>query len=208
LSFRGTRLTIGLITALVALVVIGSGAAMAISHRKTAAVTSGASVPSNSARPSTSSASATSSSSDLVHPTVPPNGPSTNLTVQMSPAVARSSRSTEVQQLLQGYFDAINQHNYASWAQQVGTKIAASQSSSEWSAAYATTVDSNIWMESMTNEPLQVGLRFTSQQDPDLAPKDLPVACIDWLIRYYIGSEDGHLVVGSTVPGSVTMTKC
>ena len=60
----------------------------------------------------------------------------------------------------------------------------------------------------ITADPLRVGVHFTSQQDPDLAPKDLPVGCIDWTIVYQIESQDGRLVVGQAVPGSVTKAKC
>lgn len=221
MSFRGPRLTIGLLTGLVLLLIIGGGAAMAISHpHQPVAVAPSATAtrakPTGSAVtrsgpahgiPSTT-APRPGATSDPADATATPYGPSNNLTVQMSPTAARDARSSDVQQLLQGYFDAINQHNYAAWSQSVTGKIAASQSSSQWLAAYATTVDSSIWMQSMSSDPLQVELHFTSQQDPDLAPKDLPVDCIDWSIRYRIETENAHLVVGSTVPDSVTTKKC
>ncbi|WP_157695591.1 RAD23 family protein [Nakamurella panacisegetis] len=141
-------------------------------------------------------------------PSTAPAGPSNNLTVMMSPAVRAHPRSQEVQQLLQSYFDAINQHDYASWTQSVTGALAARQNNQQWLLAYATTVDSSIWMQSMSDDPLEVQMRFTSQQDADLAPSDLQVACIHWSLIYQFSTEDGHLVVGSTIQGSVKYVKC
>ncbi len=126
----------------------------------------------------------------------------------MSSSLGRSAHAAEIQQLLQGYFDAINQHNYTGWSQSVTGKLAREQSSAQWLDAYATTVDSSIWMQSVSTDPLQVRVRFTSQQDPDLAPKDLPANCIEWAITYRIESQHDHLAIGSTVPGSVSKAKC
>lgn len=135
-------------------------------------------------------------------------GPSNNMTVQMSPATRAHARSLELQQTLQGYFDAINQHDYPSWTQSVTTTLVSHQSREQWLQAYATTVDSGIWMQSIRDDPLQVQIRFTSQQDPDLAPKDMPVGCIHWRITYQMADQAGRLSVGSTVEGSVDYAKC
>ncbi len=135
-------------------------------------------------------------------------GPSNNLTVQMSPSVRADARSAVVQELLQDYFDAINQHDYESWAHVVSSSMSAGQSSDQWTRAYATTVDSSIWVQSMSGNPIRVKLRFTSQQDPSLAPKDLPVDCIHWTVVLQLASRGGEVVVGSTVAGSVAHIKC
>jgi hypothetical protein len=193
-SFRGPGLTVGLVAALVALLAVGGGAAVAISERTVGAAPS----------PQVSLSATTAPSA--ARPT--PEGPSTNLTVQLTPAAQASPRAGELQQLLQGYFDAINQHNYAGWLPLVSSTSAAAQSRSQWLAAYATTVDSDIWMGAIGTDPLQVHVRFTSQQDPDLAPRELPVGCIAWSVVYLIHPENQHLVIGSTAPGSVTMKKC
>jgi len=126
----------------------------------------------------------------------------------MTPAAAASPRAAELQQLLQGYFDAINQHNYGGWLPLVSRASGAAQSRSDWLAAYATTVDSDIWMGPVGADPPRVQVRFTSQQDPDLAPRQLPVGCIMWSVTYLIHTENRHLVIGSTAPGSVTMKEC
>jgi hypothetical protein len=55
---------------------------------------------------------------------------------------------------------------------------------------------------------MEVTVQFTSTQEADLAPKDLPVNCIRWTLTYQIVSEHGRLVVGSTVPGSPEKREC
>ena len=241
MSFRSSRLTVGLLTGLVVVLLIGTGAAMVVSRQRqptvaVASVIAGSSTngPSSISSPPTAASGDGSTSTPTAEPPlsagagpiVPRNptatpgiaaastsaaatgGPSNNLTVQMSSTLGRRDHASEIQQVLQVYFDAINQHNYTGWSQSVSGKLAGEQDSAQWLEAYATTVDSSIWMQSMTDTPMQVRVRFTSQQDPDLAPKDLPAGCIEWSIIYRIESRQGHLVVGSTVPGSVTKAKC
>ncbi|MET3803393.1 hypothetical protein ABIB25_000377 [Nakamurella sp. UYEF19] len=202
--------------------VTGPGVAAAVSPAKSGSDGSEPSSPSPSSGTSVAGPGATTSNSSTgpapsadpqaggssPDPTSAPAGPSNNLTVQMSPSSRAHPRAQDVQLLLQGFFDAINQHNYVSWTQSVTGAMESRQTSEAWLQAYATTVDSSIWMESMRDDPLQVTLRFTSQQDVDLAPKDLQAACIDWTLTYQLAAENGRLVVGSTVPGSVVMAKC
>lgn len=153
------------------------------------------------------SASGDRSPGDLDPPVAAP-GPSNNLTVQMFPAVRSHPRAAAAQRLLQAYFDAINQHDHAGWSSLVTAAMARSQSRAQWLRAYASTVDSSIWMQSMRDHPVEVTVRFTSEQDPDLAPPDLPVHCINWTLTYQLVDEAGALLVGSTVSGSVTKAEC
>lgn len=243
-AIRSSRLTIGLLAALVAVVAFGGVGAIAIARHQRQ--TDGLAAPSSSVSrsssehatsashapadvagtstnrsahpgiapvPTVQSASASSTPATVVSvpesdPTTAPTGPSNNMTVQMSSAARGHARSQEVQQALQSYFDAINQHDYVSWTQSVTKALASHQSREQWLLAYATTVDSSIWMQSVRDDPLAVQIRFTSQQDPDLAPKDLQVDCIHWRITYRMADRDGQLSIGSTVEGSVDYAKC
>jgi hypothetical protein len=243
---RSARLTVGLLAALVALLVVGSVGAVAVGRhqRETggmagpngsaigpsmthATTLASASAPAASAtrrnppsRPpakssgtaapteSSSSSAAAAGSSAGSDPSTAPVGPSNNLTVQMSQVTRAHARAQDVLQALQSYFDAINQHDYTSWKQSVTEALAAHQTGQQWLLAYATTVDSSIWMQSMRDNPLQVQIRFTSQQDPDLAPTDLQVGCIHWSLTYQVADEHGQLSIGSTVDGSVNYVKC
>ena len=238
LATRSHRLTIALLTGLVVVLVAGGASAVAVArhqHRSSADATidrtaqtstSSSKAPTTSRRsggphPATTSAAGVARSSAVAassaaessarpetDPSTAPVGPSNNLTVMMSPAVRSHPRSQEVQQLMQAYFDAINQHDYASWTQSVAGALVTRQNDQQWLLAYATTVDSSIWMQSMSDDPLQVEMKFTSQQDADLAPSDLQVDCIHWTLAYQLATEGGHLVVGSTVDGSVKYAKC
>ncbi len=158
--------------------------------------------------PASSSADSSAATSADSDPSSAPVGPSNNLTVQMSPAARTHARAQDVQQALQSYFDAINQHDYPSWTQSVTRTLASHQTSAQWLQAYATTMDSSIWMQSVRDDPLQVQIRFTSQQDPDLAPPDMKVGCIHWALTLQVADQDGQLAIGSTVDGSVSYAKC
>lgn len=251
MATRSSRLTIGLLTALVTVVVLGGVSAVTLAgrqrettgvaapdHSATRSATTSApdvlpastpvpapasnppapmtiaavSVPPPAPPPASTASSAAPSSaagpSTESDPSTAPLGPSNNLTVQMSPATRHHTRSQDVQQALQSYFDAINQHDYASWTQSVTKALASHQTSAQWLQAYATTVDSSIWIKSLRDDPLQVQIRFTSQQDPDLAPADMKVGCIDWALTYQVAEHDGQLTIGSTVDGSVSYVKC
>jgi hypothetical protein len=249
LATRSGRLTVGLLTAVVVLLVIGSVGAFAIARHQrgsagvaapdpaasrlpphpqqapgssasgaTSTAGQGTQQPVRStgeAPPASSSAASpmASASTDAgpapeTDPATAPVGPSNNLTVQLSPSTRTHARSQDVQQVLQTYFDAINQHDYSSWTQSVTKTLASHQTGQQWLLAYATTVDSSIWMQSMRDDPLQVQIHFTSQQDPDLAPVDLKVGCIHWTLTYQLADQDGRLAIGSTVDGSVDYVKC
>lgn len=206
MAVRGSRLTQALLLGVVVVVLLGAGAALTVSaaQRRTA--------DESIATVSATSVTAAEPSGDLrtrnnldVQPAA---GPSNNQTVQLSAAAKAHPQANRVQQLLQAYFDAINNHDYAAWSEVVTVAQTKHQSSDRWLQAYASTVDSSIWVQSLSGSPLRAALHFTSEQDPDLAPADLQVACIDWVLSYQLDEQNGHLVVGSTVPDTVSRTKC
>jgi hypothetical protein len=210
-AVRGPRLTLALLLGVVVVVLLGTGAALTISgaQRRAAAGPAGpprvsaSSSPAGSAPPAQATAATRTGAR-----TAATTGPSTNLTVQLAPAARSHPRAEQVQDLLQAYFDAINNHDYAAWSVVVTTAQSERQNSDRWLDAYASTVDSSIWIQSLSGSPLRAAVRFTSEQDPDLAPPDLQVRCIDWVLSYEIDQQGDRLAVGSTVPGSVSHTKC
>ncbi len=230
MPLRGSRLTAGLLAGLVVVVILGTIGAIAISRSQRP-------TPDSAARTSTSttlasadaiasagvdstlgsrnvggSGSAAASGTDAAtrqsDPLTAPAGPSNNSTVQMSPSVRAHANAGQVAQLMQGYFDAINQHNYSSWSQLVLPSTVRTQGSDAWLQSYATTADSSIWLQEIQDDPVRVTVKFTSEQDPDLAPADLPVHCIDWTLTYRLNTEAGRLVIGPTVAGGVAKQKC
>lgn len=203
MAVRGSRLTQALLLGVVVVVLLGAGAALSISTAQKR------SVAGTSATVAESSASVTTAVGRVRSADIPPvAGPSTNQTVQLTPTVKSHPQAEQVRQLLQSYFDAINNHDYAAWAAVVTAPQTKNQSSDRWLQAYASTADSSIWVQSLSGSPLRVALRFTSEQDPDLAPPDLQVDCIEWALSYQLPEQDGRLVVGTTVANSVSRTQC
>ena len=228
-SLRGPRLTVALLLGVIVVLILGAGTALTVSRsgRLSTAGRNPSAAPSNTNLPTTHASSSGSAVPEVAGASgagaaggggtgSPPAtsgarpviGPSNNVTVQLTPAARADPRALVVEQLLQSYFDAINRHDYAAWEQVVAAPLAQREDTQRWLDAYATTVDSSIWMLSLTGNPLRVQLRFTSEQDPELAPADFPVGCIDWTLTYQLERRKDQLVVGSTVPGSVSKTKC
>ncbi len=207
MPWHGRRLTVALLSGLVLVILLGTGAAVALSatrHRAADSAAPGVAATGAEQRSGRRIAAAPTGGTA----TDGSGGPSNNSTVQLLAGARSAPRAQDVQQLLQSYFDAINQHDYGNWAQVVAPALAQRQDSEKWLDAYASTVDSSIAVESITGSPPHVRVRFTSQQDIDLAPADLPVDCIDWVLTLKLEQHAEQLSVGATVPGSVTMSKC
>lgn len=204
MAVRGSRLTWALLLGVVVVLLLGTGTAVTVSAAQRRAAVADRALPSATAVASTAAVARVRSGVEVP----PAAGPSNNQTVQLSSAARSQPRADQVQQLLQAYFDAINNHDYDAWAQVVTAPQTQHQDSARWLQAYASTVDSSIWVESLSGSPLRAALHFTSEQDPELAPPDLQVDCIDWALSYQLEDRDGRLVVGSTVPDTVSRTKC
>jgi hypothetical protein len=135
-------------------------------------------------------------------------GPSDSSTVRLSTRASAHPRAAEVRRLLQDYFDAINKHDYGSWMRTVAAEQSAPQTRDRWRADYASTVDSNIAVMTVSDEPLRARTMFTSQQDVALAPPSLPEPCINWDVTYLLGDRDGRLVLTGTYPSAQSMKAC
>lgn len=144
-------------------------------------------------------------------PSVPADyaaGPSASTGVQLSDAAQGHPRSAEVQQTLQAYFDAINARDFDGWVAAVAPDQSARQTGDQWRDAYSTTVDSNVMVASVLDEPLRARVMFTSEQDVDYAPKRLPATCINWDLTYLLTDHDGQLVLSGIDPSAQSMTSC
>ena len=113
-----------------------------------------------------------------------------------------------MQQLLQQYFDAINNRDYQAWVGAVATAQSAPQDELQWRNDYASTVDSNLQVMIIADEPLRARLMFTSQQAVELAPPSLPVTCINWDVTYLLAEQNGQLVLSGIDPSAQSMTAC
>ena len=136
------------------------------------------------------------------------SGPIEDQTVRLSDQAGAHSRAHEVQAVLQQYFDAINNRDYASWMGAVSADQSAPQTEQQWTKDYSTTVDSNLAVMVISDDPLRARTMFTSEQDVALAPATLPVTCINWDITYLLSDQDGHLVLSGMDPSAQSMTAC
>lgn len=135
-------------------------------------------------------------------------GPSQDESVQLSAAAGQHPRAEDVRQTLQRYFDAINQRDFDAWLTVVGVDQSANQTAQDWANAYSTTVDSNLVVAGIEDDPLRVRLMFTSEQAVEFAPKRLPVTCINWDLTYLLAEQDGALVLSGIDPSTQSMTAC
>lgn len=181
------RLTVTLTIVLVALVVVGAVAAWSIGRQHT---------------PQVAEAGQVTQAQDRAR------DPGPDRAIRISADAREHPRSAEIRELLQGYFDSINNRDFAAWADSVGPMQRDSQDPQAWTHKYSTTVDSNVLVMSIADDPLRVRATFTSQQDPEFAPKDLPVDCISWDITYRLAEQGGGLVLDSLDPSATSMTSC
>lgn len=118
-----------------------------------------------------------------------------------------------IQDLLQRYFDAINNRNYALWQTTVTQDRIRAQPEQAWQDGYRSTRDGSIVIRRIEAAPTgsgRVTLSFTSAQDVEDAPPDLPVGCIRWHVVYPIELEaDEWKIAASTTTAPQTQKqKC
>ena len=93
--------------------------------------------------------------------------------VSVTPDVGKFAQHTEVQQLFQNYFDAINAKQYDKWLSVVTSDLAAEESRTQFLAGYRSTRDGSIVVYRVDNAPdrgLRVLLTFHSVQAVADAP--------------------------------------
>ncbi|MFC4858388.1 hypothetical protein [Actinophytocola glycyrrhizae] len=101
----------------------------------------------------------------------------------------------QLQRLLQTYFDAVNAKDYAQWASVVTGERQANQPEQKWLDEYRSTTDGSIVMhriEARGDGAARVLLTFTSTQDEEDAPRELPRPCIHWNVVWAFAVEDGE----------------
>lgn len=136
------------------------------------------------------------------------SGPTSDQTVLLSAEAQAHPQADDVQSLLQHYFDSINNRDYDAWMGTVAQAQSATQTETGWARDYATTVDSNLMVMIIKDEPLRARMMFTSEQSVELAPPSLPVTCINWDVTYLLADQDGQLVLSGIDPSAQSMTAC
>lgn len=135
-------------------------------------------------------------------------GPTDDREVSLSTVADDHPDSTAVRELFQGYFDAINQRDYSAWRSSVTDDQAHAQDPDRWRAGYATTIDSNVLVMSIQDDPLRARVRFSSEQSVDLAPSALRTGCINWDLTYLVVQRDGRLLISGLDPTAQSMVAC
>jgi hypothetical protein len=135
-------------------------------------------------------------------------GPTGNGSVALSATAGLHPRAGDIRHSLQTYFDAINRRDFQAWVTVVGPDQSANQTAQDWTQAYSTTVDSNVMIADIADDPLRVRTMFTSEQAAEFAPKRLPATCINWDLTYLLTDEDGTLTLSGIDPSTQSMTAC
>ena len=133
--------------------------------------------------------------------------------VELTPDAALHPQHEVIQQLLQTYFDAINNLDYDQWKTTVTKTRIQAKPRADWLKDYASTKDGSILVyriDALTDQELRVLIGFTSVQDPSKAPDELPDAsCVQWRLALPLTQEAGRWKV-DTVAGYTTpeVTRC
>lgn len=117
-----------------------------------------------------------------------------------------------VRELLQRYFDSINNKDYEAWQSTVISERVERQPEKKWQADYRSTQDGSIVIyriELGEDDTARVLLTFRSTQDPADAPQELPVPCIEWSVVFpLIFEDDGWKLDSSPASASPQHERC
>lgn len=116
-------------------------------------------------------------------------------TVVLAGVAADDAQAGEIRALLQRHFDAINNRDYEQWASTVTEEQSAALGSDRWNEEYSSTVDTQIFVIVINDEPRQAQLTFRSRQDPAKAP-DKKSACVRWEVTLPLTTVDDTLLIG------------
>ncbi|WP_340687459.1 hypothetical protein LCL61_15435 [Amycolatopsis coloradensis] len=125
--------------------------------------------------------------------------------VEVTPDVFAHPQYQSVRQVLQGYFDSINDRDYPKWTSVVTRERAKTKTAAEWKKDYQSTRDGSILVyrvEPSTPTMLRVLVAFTSTQDVEDAPLYLPEGCIRWRLVLPLRLESGSWRVDTTDGGT------
>lgn len=105
-------------------------------------------------------------------------------TVQVTDDVAHHPQDEAVRPVIQAYFDAINNRNYAAWKTTVSIQRVQQKPSAEaWANDFRSTKDGSILIDRIEPAPhgsLRVLLAFNSTQSVQDAPANFQKGCIHW----------------------------
>jgi hypothetical protein len=118
------------------------------------------------------------------------------------PAAAGDPAAPQVQALLERYFTAINDHDYAAYSALLDAPMRQQNSRSSFTAGYATTRDSAETLTSISDTgggELAATVSFTSHQSP--ADSINNSSCTAWTITLYLRPQGGSYLIGTPPAG-------
>lgn len=194
---------IGIALVIVAMLAVGGGAFALVSaltaHKNG---TQAAGQPTAPAQPDSSGAGATPTSSAGSTASATPAAAPADATVAVAPAAAGNPAAPRVQALLERYFTAINDHDYAAYSSLLDTRMRQQNTPSSFASGYATTRDSAETLTSISDTSdgrLAVTVSFISHQSP--ADSINNSSCTAWAITLYLRSQGSGYLIGTPEPG-------
>jgi len=133
-------------------------------------------------------------------------------TVLVSSDVAIHPQGQAVRNVLQTYFDSINNRDYRSWTTTVSTKRAGQKPQKTWEQDLQSTKDGSVLIyriERGAGVSLRVLIAFTSTQNVANAPEDFPEKCIHWRLVWPLIEQNGSLRIDTVEsPSDPEREKC
>jgi hypothetical protein len=117
-------------------------------------------------------------------------------TVQLTQDAATHPDGDAVRDVLQRYFDAINDKNYDKWQDTVTRERGGQYNRALWNLDFSTSKDGGVLVHRIDDDSvdtLRVLLSFASTQELSRAPADFQHSCIRWRVVYLLAWEDGEL---------------
>jgi hypothetical protein len=193
---HGSKLIV-LAAAVIVLGAAGGAYAVAASHGHGKA----AGQPTETASIAASQAAAPTSAAPATSAPAPPTA-SSGTTVAVASGAANNPAATQVTALVNGYFTAINQHDYSAYASLLDQQARQQNPESTFDSGYATTTDSAETLTSISDTGaggLAASLTFTSRQSPADSPDDS--SCDQWSITLFLVPNGTGYLIG-TPPSS------
>jgi hypothetical protein len=117
--------------------------------------------------------------------------------VAVAPAAAGNPAAPQVTALVNRYFTAINQHDYAAYASLLDPQMQQQNTQSSFDSGYATTTDSAETLTGISGTGsggLAASLTFTSQQSPADSPDNS--SCDQWSITLFLVPNGAGYLIG------------
>lgn len=111
---------------------------------------------------------------------------------RLSPEAALAPRAGEIEALISAHYEAINRRDYQAWKKTVVARRHQETPEPLWREQLASTRDGDVVIHRIDPAPggsLSVLMTFTSTQDPNLAPRETPYACLRWHVVYSVVRE-------------------